>query len=74
MPDWRPRIRELLAAGDLNPVVEMDIIEELAQHVEDRYRALSAEGLDHRAATRLSLRELEGQGFLAELRESLTRP
>jgi hypothetical protein len=74
MPDWRPRIRELLAESDLNPALEMDIVEELAQHVEDRYRALSAEGFDHRAAARLSLRELEGQGFLAELRESLARP
>ena len=74
MPEWRQRIRELLAAGDLNPTVEIDVVEELAQHVEDRYRALSAQGLSEREAETLSLREVEGQGFLSDLRESLARP
>jgi hypothetical protein len=74
MPDWRERIRELVAKSDLNPTVEIDVVEELAQHVEDRYRALSAQGLSEREAVALSLREIEGQTFLADLRDSLSRP
>ena len=74
MPDWRRRIRELISHGNLSPTVEMDVVEELAQHVEDRYRALSAQGMDEREAADLSLREVEGQSFVAELRASLPRP
>jgi hypothetical protein len=74
MPDWRRRIRELLAGGNLSPTVEIDVVEELAQHVEDRYRALAAEGVPERDAVALSLREIEQPAFLAELRASLPRP
>ena len=73
MPDWRQRIRELLAAGDLNPTVEIDVVEELAQHVEDRFRALSAAGINERDAVALSLQEIEALAFVAELRASLAR-
>jgi hypothetical protein len=74
MPDWRRRIRELLAGGDLNPTAELDVIEELAQHVEDRYQALAAQGVPEPDALALSLREIEGQSLLADLRASLPRP
>jgi hypothetical protein len=73
MPDWRRCIRELLAGGGLPPTAELDVVEELAQHVEDRYRALSAQGVAESDALALSLRELQGQSFLADLRASLPR-
>jgi len=73
MPDWRHRIRELLATGDLSPTVEIDVVEELAQHVEDRFRALSAAGVGEREAVRLSLQEIEAPAFVADLRASLAR-
>ena len=73
MPDWRQRIRERLAGGGLNPLTEIDIVEEIAQHVEDRYRALSAQGFDESDALAMSLREVEGQTFVADLRASLGR-
>lgn len=74
MPDWRYRIRERLAGVELSPTVELDIVEELAQHVEDRYRALAAAGLDEGDAVALSLQEIEAPSFLADLRAALPRP
>lgn len=73
MPDWRRAIRELVAAAALPPTAELDVIEELAQHVEDRYMALSAQGVAESDALAQSLRELQGQSFLADLRASLPR-
>ena len=73
MPDWRRPIRELLAAAGLPPTAELDVVEELAQHVEDRYLALSAQGFAESDALALSLSELQGQSFLADLRASLPR-
>ena len=74
MPDWRPRIRERLADADLSPTTEISIVEELAQHVEDRFRTLSDEGLDEDTATELSLRELDGEDLAIELRSVLPKP
>jgi hypothetical protein len=73
MPDWRARIRQRLAGSGLSPTVEIDVVEELAQHVEDRFRALSAEGVDERAAVELSLREIDGPDLAAALRHALQR-
>jgi hypothetical protein len=73
MPDWRLWIRQRLAGGGLSPTTEIDVVEELAQHVEDRFRALSAEGLAERDAVELSLREIEGPNLAAELRNALPR-
>ena len=37
MPDFRGEIRKRLAELDLSPVREHEIVEELAQHLEDEY-------------------------------------
>ena len=73
MPDWRVWIRQRLAGVGLNPTVEIDVVEELAQHVEDRYRALAAEGLPEHDAVELSLREIEAPTLAADLRNVLPR-
>jgi hypothetical protein len=73
MPDWRQRVREVLAGGGLSPTTEIDIVEELAQHVEDRFQSLAAQGMAEPDALALSLREIEGRTFLADLRASLPR-
>lgn len=74
MPEWRQRVRELLAGAGLSPTTEIDVVEELAQHLEDRYQALAAQGVAEPDAVVLSLREIEGQSLLADLRASLPRP
>ena len=63
-PDWTSALRERLAGLALTPVREADIIEELAAHLDERFRELC---LDHDAmeARRLALGELDAPGSLA---------
>ncbi|HTS78788.1 MAG TPA: hypothetical protein VMG40_21430 [Bryobacteraceae bacterium] len=44
MPDWTHLIRDRIASLHLTPAAEWDLTEELAQHLEDRYRELLAGG------------------------------
>lgn len=73
MPEWKRIVRERLAGCGLRPTTEMDVAEELAQHVEDRYQQLCADGVAPADAEARSLTEIDGQDFLAELRELLPR-
>ena len=50
MRDWRPLVRQRLAALDLDAASEADIIEELSTHLEDRTRELTAQGMTLEAA------------------------
>ncbi|MGQ0643701.1 MAG: ABC transporter permease [Gemmatimonadaceae bacterium] len=45
MPDWSRIIRQRLAALDLDPTSEADIVEELSGHLDDRYRELIDRGM-----------------------------
>lgn len=58
MPDWREALRARLASADLDPSDEADVIDELAQHLDDRYRELRAAGLPSGECRRLALAEL----------------
>jgi hypothetical protein len=69
MADWRVLIRERLAGVPLRPTDELDIVEELAQHLEDRYRDLRAGGAEDEDAVRKSLEELDGYAFLDSLKD-----
>ena len=42
MRDWKEEIRQRLADLRLAPTREAEIVEELAQHIEDRYAELLA--------------------------------
>jgi hypothetical protein len=44
MPDWREKIARRLSSLNLDSTRESDIIEELAQHLEDRYLELVSGG------------------------------
>jgi macrolide transport system ATP-binding/permease protein len=55
MPDWKPHIRSRLASLRLSSVRENEIIEELSQHLEDRWRELMAGGASEDQATKLAL-------------------
>ncbi len=65
MPDWKPEILRRLAPLRLAPMREAEIAEEVAQHLEDRYRELLSAGETDDSAYRISLCELEGEDFLA---------
>jgi hypothetical protein len=73
MPDWRVIIRQRLAGLDLRPVDEMDIVEELAQHVEDRYDELRRSGATEDQAIGAGLEELDGETLSEELLETFTK-
>lgn len=59
MPDWREEIRRRLQSLDLTPTREAEIIDELAQHLDDRYRELRARGATHDDARAAALLEIE---------------
>ncbi len=73
MPDWRKFVRARLMGSRLSPTTEMDVTEELAQHIEDRYRELCAAGRPEDEAAEMSLRELDGEELLSELDDALPR-
>ena len=69
MDNWELEIRKRLASLDLEPTREAAIVEELAQHLDDRYRELLARGASAEEARRLALAELnQSQVFAQEIR------
>jgi hypothetical protein len=65
MPDWTSEIARRLAPLGLAPVREAEIAEELAQHLDDRYDELVAEGATPDEARAAALAELGAGGSLA---------
>ena len=55
MPDWKSHVRPHLEALRLSPVRENEIIDELAQHLDDRWRELVAGGASEEEARPLAL-------------------
>ncbi len=70
MPEWKEEIRNRLANLNLAPTREAEIVEELAQHLEDRYEELLTDGATDEEASRAVLKELSDSDLLArELRQ-----
>ena len=65
MPDWKPHIRSRLASLRLSSSREHEIIEELSQHLEDRWRELVAGGASEDEATKLALAGFRDRNLLA---------
>src|ERR671918_1848206 len=65
MPDWTPHVRPRLASLRLSPSRENEIVEELSQHLEDRWRELVAGGASEDEATKLALAGFWEGGLLA---------
>src|SRR5262245_62336504 len=69
MPEWKAEIKERLASLRLEPTREAEIVEELAQHMEDRYAELLSGGAAAEEAYRVALAELsESERLQQELR------
>jgi predicted permease len=66
MPDWAEHVRGRLSSLRLSPTRETEIIEELSQHLDDRWRELIAGGAWPEEATRLALAEFTGRDVLAK--------
>jgi putative ABC transport system permease protein len=58
MPDWNDQVRPRLARLRLSPAREGEIVEELSQHLDQRYEELLAKGHSVEDATRLAIDEL----------------
>jgi len=59
MAVWRDEIRRRLANARMSPAREAEVIEELSQHLQDRYDELSAAGADDSTARATALAELD---------------
>jgi predicted permease len=64
MPDWKPALRSRLSELRLAPAREAEIVEELSQHLEDRYHELLREGATAAAAHSAALDELDDHELL----------
>jgi macrolide transport system ATP-binding/permease protein len=58
MPDWRDYVRPRLAALRLSPARESEIVEELSQHLDERYHELRRSGATDAEAHRVAIAEL----------------
>jgi len=70
---WAAVLRAYLADLGLDPGREAAIVEELAQHLEERYEELRAAGSDDVKARHLALDELRESGDLASRMRALTQ-
>src|SRR5688572_21571046 len=66
MPEWIEHLRPRLAALNLAPGREAEIIEELSQHLDQRYAELRAGGATDAEARRLAVEELREPELLAQ--------
>jgi predicted permease len=64
MPEWRAEIRTRLTPLHLAPLREAEIVEEVAQHLDDRYRDMRSRGADEPSAIAAAWRELEHDDVL----------
>jgi putative ABC transport system permease protein len=71
MPDWKEEVRKRLSGLNLAPANEAEIVEELAQHVEDVYERALRSGATEFEARRTAIQELsEASPLLNEIRRS----
>jgi predicted permease len=71
MPDWSAHLRSRLATLRLAPAREAEIIEELTQHLDERFRDLRLQGHGEDDARRLALAELEEDDAIARRMQRL---
>jgi hypothetical protein len=67
MPDWSKEIRAAIARLNMDPAREAELVEELSQHLTDRYNELRCNGDDDTEACRLLKAELNDGKLVAEL-------
>ncbi|MGB9487993.1 MAG: permease prefix domain 1-containing protein, partial [Terriglobia bacterium] len=65
MRDWSREVLRRLASLNLPPAREAEIVEEVAQHLEDRYRELVGGGATEQEARRVACEELSDEDLLA---------
>src|SRR5215213_695735 len=66
MLDWTQHVRPRLSGLRLSATREAEIVEELSQHLDDRYRELIAGGMSPDEATRVALSDFREGNVLAD--------
>ena len=74
MPEWKQLVRDRLEGLKLEGARESEIVDELSQHLEDRYDALRSTGLTESEARRQTLDELKNGHILSEELGKIRRP
>jgi putative ABC transport system permease protein len=74
MPDWKAEIRTRLAEARIEPARESEIVEELAQHLDDVYRQALAKGLSEDESRGIALRELADPNSLPNELKRIQKP
>src|SRR4029077_21217399 len=64
MPDWKAEVKARLAGLSLSPPRELEIIEELSQHLQDRYEQELSRGATEEEAQRAVLANLDAPDSL----------
>jgi predicted permease len=67
LPDWKTAVRQRLAALGIDATRHVSVIEELAQHLEERHQSLIARGLSAGDAERSVRHELDDDALQREL-------
>ena len=70
MPDWKKEVRKSLSGLNLAPNHEAEIVEELAQHLEDVYERSIKTGATESEAKRIALLELDDDKLRHEIQRS----
>lgn len=68
MPDWSKEIRAAIASLNLDPTREAEVVEELSQHLRDRYDEMLIARVGEQAAARTLLDELNDGKLTAGLK------
>jgi putative ABC transport system permease protein len=71
MPNWSKEIRSAIASLDLNPTREAAVVEELSQHLRDRYEEMLAAGVSAHEAERTLRAELNDGLLLSGLKATI---
>ena len=74
MPDWRAEIGKRISGLNLQQDREASVLEELTQHLEDRYQDLLAGGSSEQEAYRQTLEEVSDSEFMARELSRIQRP
>ena len=59
MPEWGDIVRDRIASLRLDGAAESDLLDEIEQHLEDRYRELRSGGVGEEEAYRKTIAELD---------------
>ena len=74
MPDWKQEVRRRLSRLNQEPAREAEIVEELAQHLDDVYERSLKAGLTEAEAKRVALKELADTDLMQKEMRRSQRP